>query len=413
MVLLLGTSIQADNNTIEANFQSNMDSLTTHFQLEYDSICSDLLTYSLEESLQNYLLDQYTLAPCTSKGSTYNYGNDSIYMARLQALPTIMQMSYNQIVKRCIERYIRSPKQVASIVGMGESYYFPIFEASLAKYNVPLELKYLPVIESGLNPKAYSRAGAAGLWQFIISTGRGYKLEISSLVDERCDPLKASDAAAHFLSDLYKIYGDWNLVIAAYNCGPGNVAKAIRYANGATDYWKIYPYLPRETRSYVPIFIAANYIMNYYTLHNICPATPKHHIVTDTLMINRRVHLQQVGDVLSIPMTEMRELNPQYFYDIIPGNSKPYSLVLPLPKVLEYIDNSDSIYAYKKELVAQKIKAKPTQFGNGHMIRYKVKRGDTLGGIAHKYHVKVSQLKRWNHIKGTFIREGQRLKIYK
>lgn len=413
MVLMLGTSIQADNNTIEANFQSNMDSLTTHFQLEYDSICSELLNYSLEESLQNYLLDQYTLEPCTPKGSTYNYGNDSIYMARLQALPTIMQMSYNQIVKRCIERYIRSPKQVASMIGMGESYYFPIFEASLAKYNIPLELKYLPVIESGLNPKAYSRAGAAGLWQFIISTGRAYKLEISSLVDERCDPVKSSDAAARFLRDLYKIYGDWNLVIAAYNCGPGNVAKAIRYANGATDYWKIYPYLPRETRSYVPIFIAANYIMNYYSLHNICPATSKHHIVTDTLMINRRVHLKQVGDVLSIPMTEMRELNPQYFYDIIPGNSKPYSLVLPLPKVLEYIDNSDSIYAYKKELVAQKIKAKPTQFGNGHMIRYKVKRGDTLGGIAHKYHVKVSQIKRWNRIKGSFIREGQRLKIYK
>ena len=333
-----------------------------------------------------------------------------MYIARLQSLPHVMEMTYNKIVKSCIERYARCPKDVGYMLGIGNTYYFPLFEEALERHNLPLELKYLPVIESALNAKAKSPVGAMGLWQFMVGTGKIYGLEVNSMVDERRDPRKASDAAARFLADLYKLYGDWHLVIAAYNCGPGNVAKAIRISNGKRNFWEIYPYLPRETRSYVPLFIAANYIMNFYEHHNMCPATPLFNYATDTVMISDRVHLQQIAEKINIPLDELKFLNPQYRNDIIPGNIKPYPLVVPFEHINSYALNRDSILAHKPELAKREIKFEPSE---GEVVYYKVKSGDTLGGIAKKYKVSVKNLQKWNKLSSTTIHIGQKLRIYK
>ena len=339
---------------------------------------------------------------------------DSVYISRLQSLPHIMEMTYNSIVKSYIEMYARRQKQVGMMLGIGKTYYFPLFEQSLDRYGVPLELCYLPVIESALNARATSHVGAAGLWQFMVGTGRIYGLEVNSLVDERRDPIKASDAAARYLADLYKLYGDWHLVIAAYNCGPGNVAKAIRHSGGKRNYWQIYPYLPRETRSYVPIFIAANYIMNFYKEHNICPTEPVRQLVTDTLMITDRVHLRQIADVAGLPLDQLQFLNPQYRYNIIPGDIKPYPLVLPLDNINIYAECRDTILHYMPELSTRQVKADPDGYSaTGDVKYYKVKSGDTLGSIASRHSCTVKQLQKWNNLKGTTIRIGQRLRIYK
>lgn len=371
----------------------------------------------LDEIVHNWYLQNAQMSDC-SKDTGLILASDEEYIERLQKLPYVMEMPFNNIVKKFIEHYLQRPAKVEYMLGLGETYYFPIFESALERYGVPLELKYLPVIESALNARATSRAGAAGLWQFMVGTGRLYGLEINSLVDERRDPLKSSDAAARYLRDLYNIYHDWHLVIAAYNCGPGNVAKAVRYAGGGKkDYWQIYPYLPRETRSYVPIFIAANYVMNYYDKHNMCPVEPTVTVATDTIMVDKRINLQQVADILDISMEELRFMNPQYRQDIVPGNIKPYSLVLPFNQVGDYMDNRDTIPLHRAaELVANRAQVQPASYnpsGNGQLIYYKVRSGDTLGGIAARYHCTVNQIKRWNGLRGTMIRVGQRLKIYR
>ncbi len=369
----------------------------------------------LDEIVHNWYLSNAQLGDC-QKDSTVVLCDKDLYISRMQKLPYVMEMPYNNIVKSFIERYLNTPAKVEYMLGLGETYYFPMFEEALERYGVPLELKYLPVIESALNARATSRVGAAGLWQFMVGTGRLYGLEVNSLVDERRDPLKSSDAAARYLRDLYNIYQDWHLVIAAYNCGPGNVAKATRYAGGGKkDYWQIYPYLPRETRSYVPIFIAANYVMNYYREHNLCPVQPTVSVATDTLMIDKRINLQQVSEILGISMEELHFLNPQYRQDIIPGNIKPYPLVLPFNQIGAYIDNSDTIPKHRAaELVINRAEVQPAQYNpSGKYITYRVRSGDTLGGIAARYRCTVSQLKRWNGLRGTMIRIGQKLKIYR
>ncbi len=371
----------------------------------------------LDEIVHNWYLQNAKMGECHKDTGLVLASNEE-YIERLQKLPYIMEMPFNDIVKRSIEHYLQRPEKVEYMLGLGETYYFPIFEAALERYGVPLELKYLPVIESALNARATSRAGAAGLWQFMVATGRLYGLEVNSLVDERRDPLKSSDAAARYLRDLYDLYHDWHLVIAAYNCGPGNVAKATRYAGGGKkDYWQIYPYLPSETRGYVPIFIAANYVMNYYNRHNMCPVEPTITVATDTIMVNKRINLQQVSDILSIPMEELRFMNPQYRQDIVPGNIKPYPLVLPLNQIGNYIANSDTIPLHRAaELVANRAQVQPASYnpsGDGRLIYYKVRSGDTLGGIAARYHCTVNQIKRWNGLRGSMIRIGQRLKIYR
>lgn len=345
---------------------------------------------------------------------------DSIYRERLAKLPCIMEMPYNSSVKSFINLYtLQKRDQMEYMLGIGK-YYFPIFENILSANDLPLELKYLPVIESALNPNAFSRMGAAGLWQFMVPTGRMYGLEINSLVDERLDPIKSTEAAVRYLKDLYAIFNDWHLVIAAYNCGPGNVRKAIRRSGGKQDYWSIYPYLPRETRGYVPIFIAATYAMEYANKHNLCPAVVDIPLVTDTVVLTQRMHLEQVASVLNVPLGQLKQLNPQYRRNIIPGTHKAYSLCLPSRYVSPFIDNYNEIVEYKADSLINnrrgeiELAQKSTAVtGSGKLSYHTVRQGQTLGHIAQMHGVSVSKLRQWNNIRGSMIRTGQRLRIYK
>ena len=341
--------------------------------------------------------------------------NDSVYVDRLSRIPSVIEMPYNEPVKKLIEAYTTRLRSKVSFMLAAANFYMPMFEEALDAYDLPLELKYLPVVESALNPKALSRRRASGLWQFILSTGKLYGLENNSLVDERRDPIKSTWAAARYLKDLYNIYKDWNLVLAAYNCGPGNVNKAIRRAGGATDYWEIYHFLPRETRGYVPAFIAANYIMTYYCEHGICPMKSELPLATDTIQINKDLHLQQVAEVCGMDIEQLRSLNPQFKKDIVPGNSKMYALRLPNNQISQFIDKEDSIYVHKTDLYLNKRKTvavKDSSYGNSKGATYhRIRQGDTLGGIALKYGVSVNQLRRLNGIKGNNIRAGKTLRV--
>lgn len=380
-----------------------------------DSVLTDLELRTLDWSLR--WLDT---TDCITLHDTTTLP-DSVYKARLQSLPCVIELPYNERIKAFILRYVkRSPKQVARMMRMSE-YYFPIFEEALNRHGLPYELRYVPIIESALNPQARSHAGAAGLWQFMPATGKLFGLEVNSLVDERMDPLKSTEAACRFLNSMYAIYHDWNLVIAAYNCGSGNVNKAIRRAGGKRDFWSIYPYLPRETRNYVPIFIAANYAMNYGQDHGICKAPAEKTMLTDTILTTRRLHLKQVSENLGIEIEELRRLNPQYSRDILPGG-KAYTLCLPSEKVGLYIDQEDSILAYKADSLINNRRteidmAKVTSVNGSYRANgvtyYTIKRGDTLGGIAKRFHCTVKQLKQWNGLKNDNIREGRKLKICK
>lgn len=344
---------------------------------------------------------------------------DSIYKQRLQALPFVIEVPYNEVVRRYILRYVKhSPRQLAALQRKAE-YYFPIFENILVKHDLPYELCYMPVIESALNPQARSHMGATGLWQFMPATGKKYGLEINSLVDERMDPIRSTEAACLFLKNLYGIFQDWNLVIAAYNCGPGNVNKAIHRAGGKRDFWSIYPFLPSETRGYLPIFIAASYAMNYAQEHGICPADPLPTMAADTIITTHRQHLKQIADNIDIPLAELRRLNPQYPRDIIPGG-KSYAICLPIEKAGMYIDLQDTILAYRAEELIHNRRDEiellhRTSVNGGYSINgvtyYKIKEGDTLGGIAKKFRVSVKQLKAWNGLKSDMIRAGKTLKI--
>lgn len=307
----------------------------------------EAMTFDLDSLMGLYMSKTYlSTGDCNMKDENPTFTPEE-YIERLRRMPTIMEMGYNDIVQRFIDRYMGRLRHSVSYMLGAANFYVPIFEEALEAYQVPLELKYLPVIESALNPKAVSRVGATGLWQFMLGTGKMYGLEVNSLVDERRDPVRASYAAARYLRDLYRIFGDWNLVIAAYNCGPGNINKAIRRSGGFKDYWQLYPYLPAETRGYVPAFIAANYAMTYYCEHNICPMTTKLPLQTDTIVVDRDVHLEQIADVLDLDIEMLRSLNPQYRRDIVPGSSKKYAIRLPMADTGRFIDMQDSIYNYR------------------------------------------------------------------
>lgn len=369
-----------------------------------------------------------------------------VYKARLQRMPTIIEMPYNDVVQKFIDRYANNLRRSVSIMLGATNFYMPIFEEALEAYNLPLELKYLPVIESGLNPQATSYVGAAGLWQFMIGTGKRYGLEINSLVDERRDLIKSSYAAANYLSDLYRIFRDWHLVIAAYNCGPDKINKAIHRAGGTKDYWQIYPYLPKETRGYVPAFIAANYIMNYYCDHNICPMVADIPAKTDTVMVNRDIHFNQIASVLNMEVSQLKELNPQYRRNIINGSNKPSSLRLPSTLVNKFIDNEQAIYDYNADALLNKRAEvevneeniantsyshnnsytrssnnnsyRSSRHKNKHTKKHKersqnvtIKNGDTLSEIAERNHTTVSKLKKLNKISGSNIRAGKKLRV--
>ena len=347
---------------------------------------------------------------------------DSVYIKRLQAIDSYIDLSFNKTVKNFIELYTQRRRELTEVMLGLSGYYFPMFEEALDKYNLPMELKYLPIIESALNPSARSRANAVGLWQFMYGTGKMYKLEIGTYVDERSDPQKATDAAAKYLSDLYKIYKNWHLVIAAYNCGPGNVNKAIRRCGGARDYWSIYYKLPRETRGYVPAFIAAAYVMNYYQDHNLSPRYPDFPMVTDTIQVHDYLHFKQVANVLNIPVEELEALNPQYRLDIIPAKkNKPYALRIPIEQVADFIDNEEYIFAYKRnelfpnnEILVPKGRNyyHPSEIAGKTRILYTVKSGDNLGFISQWFRVRINDLRYWNNIHKNMIRVGQKLAIY-
>ncbi|MBN2610230.1 MAG: transglycosylase SLT domain-containing protein [Bacteroidales bacterium] len=394
-----------DPGGVETNFDANLDSLQ---ELWYVGESVDTIETVAEPEEEMPLL------------------TDELLMERLSKIPSVVPLSYNTIVRRYIEMYTgKRAELVKNMLGLAD-YYFPVFEDIFDYYQVPVELKYLSIIESALNPRAYSRARAVGLWQFMYGTGRLYGLTVNSHIDERMDPIKSTHAAARFLKDLYKRYGDWTLAIAAYNCGPGNVNKAIRRSGGKTNYWDIYFYLPRETRGYVPAFIAATYVMNYYSEHSFVPAKIDLPLASDTIMVTEPLHFQQVANVLSVPLKQIRDMNPQYRVDIIPASlSKPMPLKLPDTLALAFIDHSDSIYAYRDSVYfnSNNLSVSPTRYShssyahvppgdNMAAVHYKVKPGDNLGYISEWYNVRISDLRYWNNIRNYNIRADQKLVIY-
>ena len=343
--------------------------------------------------------------------------SDSVYIDRLSRIPSIIELPFNDVVKKYIEAYTGRLRNKVSFMLAASNFYMPIFEEALDTYDLPLELKYLPIIESALNPKAQSRVKASGLWQFMLRTGKAYGLESNSLVEERFDPVKSTWAAVRYLKELYNIYKDWTLVLAAYNSGPGNVNKAIRRAGGSTDYWDIYPFLPRETRGYVPGFIAVNYVMTYYCEHGICPMESELPAISDTVHIHKDLHLQQVAQVCGIDIEQLRGMNPQYKKDLIPGNSRTYALRLPHNMTTTFIEKEDSIYAYEAKKYLNKRRTVAVNDGTKNKGNakgasyYKIKKGDTLGGIAARHGVSVSQLRSLNGIKGSNIWPGKTIRI--
>ncbi len=404
---------------------------------------------------QEFFLKNYS-AEGAGNGSV-RLGTPEEYQEKLSRLNTVVDMPYNSVVRKWIDMYLgKRPKLVSDLLALHQ-YYSPIFLEELEKEGVPVELQYLPVIESAINPNAVSRAGAAGLWQFMPGTAKGMGMEVSSLVDERRDPRKGSKYAAKFLRQLYERYGDWSLAIAAYNCGPGNVNKAIRRAGGGKkDFWEIYNYLPSETRGYVPAFIAANYVMNYYKDHGISPRVLTKPLITDTVQVNKRVHFDQISEVLNIPVEEIKMLNPQYRQNIIPGNNHPYSLTLPTQQIYSYVVSEDEILNYNKNKYAQRTVAEPGTSkgkkgtspeeaddnqqqegddnvtaaannnaagndnlpasqqvvnGNASRITHVVQHGESLRDIARKYNVSATDIKRWNNMRRAKVKEGQELVI--
>ena len=365
-------------------------------------------------------------AQAQSAGPTFD---NAVYADRLSRIPNIMKMTYNDLVQKYIDQYTgRLRHSVSYMLGVA-NFYIPILEEALAYHQIPLELKFLPVIESAFNPRARSRAGAVGLWQFMLTTGKQYGLEVNSLLDERCDPIKASYAAAHYLKDLYELFGDWTLVIAAYNCGPNNITKAIQRAGGETDYWKICPYLPRETQGYVPAFIAANYIMNYYNEHNIEPMHANIPIRTDTLIVDRDVRMDKIAEVCNIDLNELRILNPQYNTNLIPGYKTKCTLRMPQKQLLAFIDLQDSICVekevdlasvnnalsaeatVKKNIANNRRTTSRTTTKKSGGTTVTVRRGDTLGAIAKRNHTTVARLRSLNGIKGNNIQAGKKLRV--
>jgi membrane-bound lytic murein transglycosylase D len=409
-------ALQNQKDTIYANFDDSV-MLDLTFDTNLDSL---LNLYYINQALADDP-DFWT----TESDSTIPSFSDSVYISRLFKIPSIVDLTYNSIVRRYIEVYTAKRRKAVEVMLGLSQYYFPMFDDIFDYYGIPNELKYLSVIESALNPRAYSRARAVGIWQFMYGTGRLYGLTVNSLVDDRRDPIKSTHAAAQFMRDLYNIYKDWTLVIAAYNCGPGNVNKAIRRSGGKKNYWDIYYYLPRETRGYVPAYIAATYVMNYYKEHNLRPMPIELPLANDTIMVTDILHLSQVSEVLGIPLQLLRDMNPQYRTDIIPAHDKPMALILPQDQAFRFIEKEKVIYSYKDSVFfnADKMTTNPTVNNpkyvndiippeNYAKLVYTVKSGDNLGYIADWYHVRISDIKYWNNLRYNTIRAGQKLAIY-
>ena len=379
------------------------------------------MTYPLDSLLNDWKAKNYIdLGKDCSTAKVNPLFSDSVYIDRLSRISSVIEMPYNEIVRKFIDMYNTRLRNHVSFMLSASNFYMPIFEEALDAYGLPMELKYLPIIESALNPSAVSRVGASGLWQFMLATGKMYGLESTSLVDERRDPIKATWAAARYLKELHAIYQDWNLALAAYNCGPGNINKAIRRAGGKKDYWAIYPFLPKETRGYVPGFIAANYAMTYYCDHNICPMETSIPVNTDTLQISKELHFEQIKDLCDISIEELKSLNPQYKRNIIPGHIKPYTLRLPLNCISAFIDRQDTIYKHRsaelfknRKIVNIGSSTKSSATSSSKITYHRIRNGESLSTIANKYRVRVKDIQRWNGLRNTRISAGKTLKIYK
>jgi membrane-bound lytic murein transglycosylase D len=424
---ILGLLVAAPFSLSEFSVYSQQKDTIPSFMI--DTVVTDL---NFDENLDSLLNLYYVGQSIASDPEFWNYDSDSlipnfpdsIYIERLRKIPTVVELTYNSTVRRYIEVYTRQKRSSVGVMLGLSQYYFPIFDDVFDYYDIPNEMKYMSIIESALNPRAYSRTRAVGLWQFMYGTGRLYGLTVNSLVDERRDPIKSTYAAARFVKDLHAIYNDWILVIAAYNCGPGNVNKAIRRSGGKRNFWDIYYYLPRETRGHVPAFIAATYVMNYYKEHNMKPVPVSFPLTSDTVMITRNLHLVQVSEVLGIPLQLLRDMNPQYRADIIPAAVNPMILRLPLEQTARFIDLEKEIFAYKDSVYfnPEKVITTPTAYdarggdepppGNYARLNYTVKEGDNLGYISMWYNVRISDIRYWNNIRNNTIRSGQRLTIY-
>ncbi len=375
-----------------------------------DSLAEQLKLQQVDDALQNFFNDYI----CEPASLCSDASLDSLYTARLNAMVSPIHLPYNELVRSYIKRYTAGTGLMSRILALAQ-YYFPMIEEELLREGLPVELRAMAIIESALQATAVSRVGASGLWQFMPVTARAYGLEVNSMVDERFDPYKSTKAACKYMKALYKMYNDWSLAIAAYNCGPGNVNKALARAGGnPQSFWDVYWYLPSETRGYVPAFIAANYAYAYHQSHGITYSAPPMPIAVDTIQVSRLMHFGQVSSSIDVTTDALKLLNPQYKLDIIPATTKNYTLVLPANRITDYISRQDSIFAkdstYLKEYlnpgaVAKKMTETTTIF-------YTVKKGDTLGAIAKRYRVTVKQLMTWNRIKSAnSLRIGQRLRI--
>ena len=434
-ILISAALLLASNIAIQAQIEEDFadeDEITVTDEQGKEEVIEfpEAMTFELDSLLNLYMSKTYLDEDndCRMKDVNPVFEKE-VYIDRLKRMPTIIEMPYNEVVQKFIDRYSGRLRHSVSYMLGASNFYMPIFEEALETYGLPLELKYLPVIESALNPTAVSRVGATGLWQFMLATGKRYGLEVNSLVDDRRDPIKSSYAAANYLKDLYKVFGDWNLVIAAYNCGPDQINKAIHRAKGCKDYWQIYPFLPKETRGYVPAFIAANYIMTYYCEHNICPMTTRLPAKTDTVMVDRNVHLEQIAAVCNIDIEQLRTLNPSYRRDIAPGATKLSAIRLPQTEVGKFIDMQDSIYAYNAEALftkratvevndntptytrssSSRSKSKKRTSRRGKTVT--IKSGQTLSEIAKRNGTTVAKLKKLNGLKGNNIRAGKKLRV--
>ena len=387
------------------------DDIENLIEYNSDNIDSLLNLYYIQKQVD---VNDFDVATLELDSLTSNIP-DEVYIERLKKMNSFIPVQFNKAVKNAIIRYTeRMPMATARIIGLS-TYYMPIFEGIFDEYGLPQELKAMAVIESALNPRAVSRARAKGMWQFMYNTGKMYGLEMTSYVDERYDPETACRAAARLLKDSYMIFGDWSLAIASYNCGAGNVSKAIRRSGGNTDFWEIYNYLPRETRGYIPAFIAALYTLNYYPEHGIVPTPINLPAHVDTFHVDKMLHFQQISDNIGISMDELRDLNPQYLHDIIPGTEHTYILNLPHQYTLAYVDLQDSIYRYKDSVFFNAVavqKIKETGGSGEQRVIHKVKSGETLSSIASKHRTTVANIKRWNNLKSNTIHVGQRLYIY-
>ena len=449
---LSGTYATAANKADKVN-KATLKKENTQLKTELDSLKAEIEKYQDElrktDSVRNALLDYYDAGNTNKSSLKFEFSQDacdsllniwyaqklnsevdidvestdtaaflsnvpdSIYIQRISQMNSFITLPYNDIVKNHIIRYSeKMPSTMGRILGLCE-YYMPIFQETFDRYGLPEELMAMAIIESALNPLAVSRAGAKGMWQFMYQTAKMYGLHIDSFVDERLDPVKSADAAARYLRDAYAIFGDWNLAIASHNCGAGNVNKAIR-RSGSRKFWDLWPFLPRETRGYGPAFVGALYTVNFYKEHGIKPEPVQMPAHVDTFHINKMLHLKQVSELTGAPIDELKNLNPQYKHEIIPGNEREYILRLPYQYTNAFIDCEDSLYTHKADTYFNPATIKRIKDGgDGERIVYRVQSGDYLGKIATKYRVSVAQIKRWNNLKSNDIRVGQKLIIYR